>query len=861
MADRDTPVSADLGRLQRLEALDEQLLTALTGVLGLKEVFDRVSAIAQKVLPHDALIVVRPTGEQDRARVYAIRGFSDALFRETHRLRQAHSWDYRIVDDISVHPDWSDSMSLKAGLKAALSIPIRRDDRLVAMVTFLSRQRASFTKDDVLVARRIADHMAMALSHEDLAEEREQRAKLQARTTNLETLDELLCALTGVLSLREVFDRVSNIAQTVLPHDALSVLLLTDDPHMVKVYAVRGFGDITGVVEAPLRGSNLATSAWDHRLIDDLTADPEYAGSHSVRLGHRSALLVPIRIDGRVHAIVSFQSTRPANFTKDDVLVAHRIANHMALALWHERLAEEQRRNQELVLREVNLALLDQVVSAVAEAGQLPEVWDRISDAAQKVLAHDALVLSALLPDGARARVYASRVPASESFSEEVSVPPVMINNPGWTHDVVRDLAAQDDQKHLEATKMGYRSALRIPLRLDGELVAALAFLSFAPDKYTVDDVSVAKRIGDRLLRSFARERRTALMKRADEANERVRRLESRVHELTEELDSRTGYRRVVGQSRPWKQVLMQATQVAATETTALLLGESGTGKEVVARFLHRASSRKNGPFVALNCAALPEQLLEAELFGYERGAFTGAVNSKPGQLEQAAGGTLFLDEVGEMSLPAQAKFLRVLQEREFQRLGGTRVLKTDARIIAATNRDLAAAIKNGQFREDLYYRLNVFAIRLPPLRERADDILPLAEAFLAEIGKSLGYPPAGISRDAREALVAYHWPGNVRELRNILERAAILCEGGLITGEHLTLVPATPSPRPAVAPVPALVEEPPAATGDGSLASVEKSLIEQALRDARFNKSKAAKQLGLTRTQLYVRLKRHGLE
>ena len=858
MADRDTPVSADLGRLQRLEALDE-LLTALTGVLGLKEVFDRVSAIAQKVLPHDALIVVRPTGEQDRARVYAIRGFSDALFRETHRLRQTHSWDYRIVDDISVHPDWSDSMSLKAGLKSALSIPIRRDDRLVAMVTFLSRQRGFFTKDDVLVARRIADHMAMALSHEDLAEERERRAKLQARTTNLETLDELLCALTGVLSLREVFDRVSNIAQTVLPHDALSVLLLTDDPHVVRVYAVRGFGDITGVVEAPLRGSNLASSTWDHRLIDDLTADPEYAGSHSVRLGHRSALLVPIRIDGRVHAIVSFQSTRPANFTKDDVLVAHRIANHMALALWHERLAEEQRRNQELLLREVNLTLLDQVVSAVAEAGQLPEVWDRISDAAQKVLAHDALVLSALLPDGARARVYASRVPGSESFSEEVSVPPVMINNPGWTHDVVRDLAAQDDQKHLEATKMGYRSALRIPLRLDGELVAALAFLSFAPDQYTVDDVPVAKRVGDRLLRSFGRERRTALMKRADEATERVRRLESRVHELTEELDARTGYRRVVGQSPSWKQVLMQATQVAATDTTALLLGESGTGKEVVARFLHRASSRKNGPFVALNCAALPEQLLEAELFGYERGAFTGAVSSKPGQLEQAAGGTLFLDEVGEMSLPAQAKFLRVLQEREFQRLGGTRVLRTDARIVAATNRDLAAAIKNGQFREDLYYRLNVFAIQLPPLRNRKDDVLPLAEAFLAEIGKSLGYPPAGISRDAREALVAYHWPGNVRELRNILERAAILCEGGLITSEHLTLVPATPPPRAAVAAEPATA--PVAAAGDGSIASVEKSLIEQALKDARFNKSKAAKQLGLTRTQLYVRLKRYGLE
>ena len=165
--------------------------------------------------------------------------------------------------------------------------------------------------------------------------------------------------------------------------------------------------------------------------------------------------------------------------------------------------------------------------------------------------------------------------------------------------------------------------------------------------------------------------------------------------------------------------MLAQATKVAATDTTALLLGESGTGKEVVARFLHRASPRRSGPFVALNCAALPEQLLEAELFGYERGAYTGATQSKPGQLEQAAGGTLFLDEVAEMSPSAQAKFLRVLQEREFQRLGGTRVLRTDARIIAATNRDLERAMTQGQFREDLYYRLNVFAIQLPALRDR----------------------------------------------------------------------------------------------------------------------------------------------
>jgi transcriptional regulator with PAS, ATPase and Fis domain len=262
---------------------------------------------------------------------------------------------------------------------------------------------------------------------------------------------------------------------------------------------------------------------------------------------------------------------------------------------------------------------------------------------------------------------------------------------------------------------------------------------------------------------------------------------------------------------------------------------------------------------VALNCAALPDQLLESELFGYERGAFTGAQTAKPGQLEQAAGGVLFLDEVGEMVPSAQAKFLRVLQEREFQRLGGTRPLKADVRIIAATNRNLRHAAEQGAFREDLFYRLQVFEIRLPPLRERREDILPLSDSFLHELGRSFGRPPAGISREARDLLVHYDWPGNVRQLRNALERAAILCESGLITAEHLSL------PSPVV--IPSHVEESNARESIenpepvSDLKTLERTMIEKALASCRQNKAKAARMLGLTRTQLYVRLKRYGLE
>jgi transcriptional regulator with PAS, ATPase and Fis domain len=277
-----------------------------------------------------------------------------------------------------------------------------------------------------------------------------------------------------------------------------------------------------------------------------------------------------------------------------------------------------------------------------------------------------------------------------------------------------------------------------------------------------------------------------------------------------------------------------------------LLTGESGTGKEVVARFIHRASARKNGPFVALNCAALPEQLLESELFGYERGAFTGAQTSKPGQIELAAGGVLFLDEVSEMSPSAQAKFLRVLQEREFQRLGATKPQKANVRVIAATNRDLKKAMERGDFREDLYYRLQVFDIALTPLRDRRDDILPLAEAFLDDIGRSFGRPPAGLTHDAKDALLHHDWRGNVRELRNTLERAAILCEGGLITAQHLSLRTS---------------DERPAGTATTDLRVVERETIETVMRESGGNKVRAAKRLGLSRTQLYVRLRKYGLD
>jgi transcriptional regulator with PAS, ATPase and Fis domain len=297
----------------------------------------------------------------------------------------------------------------------------------------------------------------------------------------------------------------------------------------------------------------------------------------------------------------------------------------------------------------------------------------------------------------------------------------------------------------------------------------------------------------------------------------------------------------LVGISSAWRDVVARARQVAPTEATTCLQGESGTGKEVLARFIHQHSPRQRGPFVAINCAALPEQLLESELFGFERGAFTGAQQSKPGLIELAGNGVLFLDEVTEMAPAAQAKFLRVLQEREFLRLGGTRPVRVNVRVIAATNRNLDDAVAQGEFRVDLYYRLNVFDIHIPSLRERLDDIEPLAAVFLREFA-GIG---AALTKNAMDALRGHDWPGNVRELRNVLERAVITCDGPTIDAQHLSLKAKKGIPLSRIS----------------DLETLERRAVERAMRDADGNKVKAAKQLGISRMQLYGRLRKFGLE
>ncbi len=304
----------------------------------------------------------------------------------------------------------------------------------------------------------------------------------------------------------------------------------------------------------------------------------------------------------------------------------------------------------------------------------------------------------------------------------------------------------------------------------------------------------------------------------------------------------------VAGESPAMQRVLELVDAVAPTDATVLIRGESGTGKELIARLIHARSSRAFGPLVAVNCGALPEGVLESELFGHEKGAFTGAAGRRKGKLELADGGTLFLDEIGEISPKVQVELLRALEEHRITRVGGTREVPVDFRVICATNRDLEEAVRAGTFREDLYYRINVFRIDLPPLRERREDILPIAEHFVEKFARAMGRKVSGFSPGARELLLSHDWPGNVRELANAVERALVVCREGEIRREHLPIVRGGAAGGEEEA-------------ADLSLRTVERRHIRKVLEICEWNITRAARELGIDRVTLYNKMKRYGIE
>jgi len=401
------------------------------------------------------------------------------------------------------------------------------------------------------------------------------------------------------------------------------------------------------------------------------------------------------------------------------------------------------------------------------------------------------------------------------------------------------------DDPRLEGSvlrRAGAQCAVVLPLTMDDEFVAAMVFIRTTRTPFALEEVAILEDVARPVATAVANAR----------AFEEIQRLRSMVEEenlaLREEIAATAAAGGIIGASPALRQVLERASRVAATDSTVLITGETGTGKELIARAIHTGSARARRALVKVNCAALPEALVASELFGHEKGAFTGAMERRRGRFELAAGGTIFLDEVGEVPATVQIALLRVLQEREFERVGGSETLHTDARVVAATNRDLEEAARQGRFRTDLLFRLNVFPIRVPPLRERAEDIPLLAEYWASRYARKVGKPVHRIDEAAMRALCAYSWPGNVRELQNVVERAVILTRGTVLGLPDFELPNLGQEPHPG----------PRGAAGD------ERRQIEEALAASRgrvYGADGAAEAMGIPASTLEARIRRFGID
>jgi transcriptional regulator with GAF, ATPase, and Fis domain len=681
-------------------------------------------------------------------------------------------------------------------------------------------------------------------------------------------------AMEGEFDPRRFLDAFSAQLQLVVPHDRVSIVYLDDDRQTFSIFAEHAGPGLLPkaehyttdfrresrfrVFDSPLR----QVLTGEAMRVDDLSVHPcglggqtEDGKSASLRAG----LLVPLESDGRqVGAILAARlSTEP--YTETHLATLRQISRLIGPLIEHVVLLHRERRRRSRLETLAGLPLI------FGTSLDLKDIFQCcLGEAVRPILDFDFMGAWLYGSDGRAMEWLATTdndptrpAPASrpmKEFSFAVRVPAGEV----LLYRDVRielDPAFPGDRMIIER---GGRSMLGVPLRFGGNVGGALAFGKRQPEWYDATDVEVATGIAAQVVLAIQHQRLAEEQRRAAVAVEQAGKLKQRLASLRAEVGERYGFQRILGRSPALQAALATAEKVASTDTTVLITGESGTGKELVARAIHYASLRADGPFQAINCAALPETLLESELFGHERGAFTGADRQKVGRFELATGGTLFLDEVGELSSAVQAKFLRVIQEREFQRLGGTVTLRADVRILAATNKSLEQAVAAGGFREDLLYRLNVFPIHLPPLRDRGEDILLLAEHFVRELAPKLGKVHVGISPDARAALLAHTWPGNIREVQNAVERALIMSDGRLITAAQLGLP--SPGTRPTeggAAPTPHAES----AVIAGSLPDMEKRLVREALERTKGNKTQAAKLLGLTRIQLYTRLKRFGIE
>ena len=677
----------------------------------------------------------------------------------------------------------------------------------------------------------------------------------------LRLLSEVSESIASHRDLNELFRDLAHRLPRIVPFDYITLVLHDAARNVMRLQLLIAPVDTTFKpgAEFPVDDSpgGFVWKTQSSLVVNDVALEHRFSAviPRLREHGVQSFCTVPLTTAlGRLGAM-GFGSLQKHEYLDSELALMQEVAKQIAVAvdnvLHDERVQSTQ---LELARERDRFRLLLEVNNAVVSHLNMDDVFASVSGSLQKVIQHDGCSLLLYEPDTGQYRCHVLKVSKNESFVEEGRADP-NVKSPGCIAFTTRapavfterDLVALASEskiaQHLLAE--GVKSFCSIPLHSHDRILGTLNIGRLREDAFTGADVELLTQVAQQI--AIAVENGLAYREIA-ELKEKLN--EEKLY-LEREIRSEHNFEEIVGDSRPLKNVLSQIEIVAPTDSTVLIHGETGTGKELVARAIHNLSGRRSRTFVKLNCAAIPTGLLESELFGHEKGAFTGAIAQKIGRFELANGGTLFLDEVGDIPLELQSKFLRVLQEQEFERLGSNRTIRVDIRMVAATNRDLAQMVTDKQFRSDLYYRLNVFPILNPPLRERSSDVPALVQYFTKKFAARMKKRITTIPAETMTALSRYHWPGNIRELENFIERAVILSRGSSL-----------------VVPVSELKTRRAISDGDArhvsTLEDAEREHIRQALQQANWlvgGPAGAAARLGMKRTTLQSKMSKLGIE
>jgi formate hydrogenlyase transcriptional activator len=672
------------------------------------------------------------------------------------------------------------------------------------------------------------------------------------------TLLEVSRAIASHTHLVDLLHVLKERLHPLVPFDSLSVVLPEPARNVMRVYVIESSdpSSIKPGSEFPMEGSTSAF-VWQNQepLIvpdaDHETRFPE-AAKRIRHQGVRSSCTVPLTTPRRRLGTLNFGSSKPETYRREDLEILQALADQVAIAAENALNYEAILGLQEQLSQERDrLKLLLDVNNAVVSNLDLPHLYQAIPTSVRRAMQCDAVCLSIPDLEKGQLQIHGLDFPDGRGFMRENMVLPIAHTSPGRAFESGQPFYWGEPPTDLAPLAIeniigeGFQSGCFLPISCKGRKLGVLHLLNRRPNAFSANDVKFLEQVASQLGIALenALEYRTVNESRNRLAEERLY--------LLDEIRSEHRFQEVVGGSSSLKKIIAQVETVAPTSSTVLVYGETGTGKELIARAIHNLSSRKEHTFVKVNCAAIPLGLLESELFGHEKGAFTGAIERKIGRFELAHKGTLFLDEIGDIPLELQPKLLRILQEQEFERLGSTRSIKVDVRVVAATNRPLGKMVEERQFRADLYYRLNVFPLALPALRERQKDIPELVRYFIGKYAQQMNKSIDTIPVAAMDALVAYSWPGNIRELQNFIERAVILSPGNVLQAPIAELK--TPDNGK-------LRQD---KTNHNSLAEAEREHIMEILRQTDWvlgGSEGAAARLGVPRTTLIYKMRRLGI-